>query len=107
MPGTPMPQKLWAAAAKAAQRHGVYRTTHTLGLEYNKLKSMVQRPDDTPARSGAAQFVELAAPALAGGPQCRIEVEGPAGARMKIELPALASAELVVGLCQTVWGITR
>jgi len=102
-----MPQKLWAAAATVAQCHGVYRTTRTLGLEYNKLKSMAHRPDDTPARLGTAQFVELVAPAPAGGPQCRIEVQGPAGARMKIELPAVASAELVVGLCQMVWGITR
>jgi len=85
----------------------VYRTTRTLGLEYNKLKSMAHRPDEAPAPSEVAQFVELVAPAPAGGPACRIEVEGPAGARMKIELPALSSAQLVVGLCQMVWGVTR
>ena len=98
-----MPQKLWVAAATAAQRHGVYRTTRTLGLEYNKLKSMAHRPDEAPARSDVAQFVELVAPAPAAAPQCRIEVQGPAGARMKVELPALASAQLVVGLCRGVW----
>jgi len=99
--GKPMPQRLWAAAAKVAQRHGVARTMRMLGLDYNKLKALVQGA----ARVESAQFVELAPPAPAG--QCRIEIEGRAGARIKIELPAASSADLVLGLCQRVWGDAR
>jgi hypothetical protein len=46
--------------------------------------------------------VELIAAQPAGGSPCRIEMEGPGGGRMTIELP-LASAELVVSLCRVVW----
>ena len=100
-PGKPMPQKLWTAAAKVARRHGVAPTMRMLGLDYAKLKSLVQRA----APMASTQFVELAPPAPAG--QCRIEIEGPAGARIKIELPAASSADLVLGLCQRVWGDAR
>jgi hypothetical protein len=48
--------------------------------------------------------VELIAPQPAGGSECRIELAGPRGGRLKIELPAVASADLVVGLCRVVWG---
>jgi hypothetical protein len=100
-PGKPMPQRLWAAAAKVAQRHGVARTMHMLGVDYYKLKSLAQGA--APVES--AQFVEVAPPAPVG--QCRIEIEGRAGARIKIELPAASSADLVLGLCQRVWGDAR
>ena len=101
MPGKPMPQQLWTAAAKLARRHGVAPTMRMLGVDYAKLKSLVQRS----APMTSAQFVELAPPASAG--QCRIEIEGPAGARIKIELPAASSADLVLGLCQRAWGDVR
>ena len=97
-PGTPIPQALWTAAGKVAQRHGVTRTTRTLGLDYHKLKSLAQGA----AAVKPVQFVELAPPVP--GAQCRIEIEGASGARMRIELPAAASADLVLGLCQRVWG---
>jgi hypothetical protein len=89
------------AAAKVAQRHGVARTTHVLGLDYYKLKErvaavVVVKP---------AHFVELTPPAPVG--QCRIEIEGATGTRIKIELPAVAGAELAIALCQTVGGMAR
>lgn len=100
-PGKPMPQPLWTAAAKLARRHGVAPTMRMLGVDYAKLKSLVQRS------ATSAQFVELAPPAMSGVGQCRIEIEGPAGARIKIELPAAGSTELVLGLCQRAWGDAR
>jgi hypothetical protein len=99
VPGAPIPPALWAAAAKAAQRHGVARTTRALGLDYNKLKLRVQEG----ASVAPAQFVELAPPAPAA--QCRIEIEGPAGGRIKIELPAADGVQLAMALCQSVGGI--
>jgi hypothetical protein len=99
--GTPMPEELWAAAAKTARRHGVYPTARALGLEYNKLKRLTHGTSQPEQELLAPTFVELIA-APAGGSACRIEMEGPRGGRMKIELPT-ASAELVVGLCRVVW----
>lgn len=101
VPGAPIPPALWAAAAKAAQRHGVARTTRALGLDYKKLKSRVQAV----AAVAPARFVELAPPAPAA--PCRIEIEGPSGARIKIELPTAAGAQLVIALCQSAGGIAR
>ena len=100
--GLPMPEKLWAAAAKLAQRHGVYPTARALGLEYNKLKRLSQSAG--PMAPPSPAFVQLIAPQPAGVSECRIEMEGPRGGRVKIELPAMASADLIVGLCRVVWG---
>jgi len=102
--GMPLPEKLWAAAAKLAQRHGVYPTARALGLEYNKLKRLSQSAGHTQKALPSPAFVELIAPQPAGGSECRIELEGPHGGRLKIELPAVASADWVVGLCRVVWG---
>lgn len=100
-PGARIPPVLWAAAAKAAERHGVFRTTRALGLDYNKLKSRMQAT----AAVEPARFVELAPPAPSV--PCRIEVEVPSGTRIKIELPAAAGAQLAMALCQSVGGIAR
>jgi hypothetical protein len=87
-----------------AQRHGVYPTARALGLEYNKLKRLSQSVDPTQKALSSPDFVELIAPQAVSGSECRIELEGPRGGRLKIELPAVASADLVVGLCRVVWG---
>jgi hypothetical protein len=101
--GMPMPEKLWVAAVKLAQRHGVYPTARALGLEYNKLKRLSRSVGPTHKAPSSPEFVELIAPQPAGGSQCRIEIEGQRGGKLKIELPAVASADLVVGLCRLVW----
>lgn len=100
-PGAPIPSALWAAAANAARRYGVSRTTRALGLDYKKLKSRVQAL----AAVEPARFVELAPPAPPA--QCRIEIEGSSGTRIKIELPAADGAQLAVALCATVGDIAR
>jgi hypothetical protein len=102
--GMPMPEELWAAAAKLAQRHGVYPTARALGLEYNKLKRLSQSAGHTQKAPPSPGFVELIAPQPAGVSECRIELEGPRGGRLKIELPGVASADWVVSLCRVVWG---
>lgn len=100
--GMRMPEKLWAAAVKLARRHGVYPTARALGLEYNKLKRLAQAAGQAAKAPPSPTFVELIAAQPARGSECRIEIEGPRGGRMKIELP-MASAELVVSLCRVVW----
>lgn len=104
MASGPMPEKLWAAAAKLARRHGVYPTARALGLEYNKLKRLSQSAHHTQKALPSPGFVELIAPQPAGVSQCRIELESPRGGRLKIEFPAVASADWVVGVCRVAWG---
>jgi len=100
--GSPMPESLWAVAVRLTRQHGVYRTARALGLEYNKLKRLAQSAGDTRKALPSPAFMELIAPQPTGVSECWIELEGPRGGRMKIELP-IASAELVVGLCRVVW----
>ena len=100
--GMPMPKELWAAAARLTQRHGVYPTARALGLEYNKLKRLAESAGHAAKALPSPAFVELIAAQPPGDSECRIEVEGPRGGKMKIELP-IASADLVVSLCRVVW----
>lgn len=101
--GLPIPKSLWAVAVKLARRHGVCPTSRALGLEYNKLKGLSQFVEHTQKASPSAAFVELITPQPAGVSPYRIELEGPRGGRMKIELP-IASADLLLGFCRVVWG---
>jgi hypothetical protein len=72
-----------------------------LGLDYYKLKAQIPAV----ATVKPTRFVELIPPAPVG--QCRIEIEGPTGMWIKIELPAVAGTELAIALCQSVGGMAR
>jgi hypothetical protein len=109
--GMSMPESLWAMAAQLARRHGIYPTARVLGLEYNKLKRLSQPSNNSNEAAKSTRsvppptFVELMAPAAE--PACRIELEGQAGSKLKIELPASASAALVMELCRVMCGGSR
>lgn len=103
-PGAPIPDSLWAVAVQLTGQHGVHRTARTLGLEYNKLKRLAQSTTGSEKASESPAFVELLAPQPADLSECRIELEGPRGGRMTIELPATASAALLIDLCRMVLG---
>jgi hypothetical protein len=106
--GMSMPENLWAIAAQLARRHGIYPTARVLGLEYNKLKRLSQQSNEAPKSTlllPPPTFVELMAPAAEAA--CRIELEGRAGSKLKIELPASSSAVLVMELCRVVCGSSR
>jgi hypothetical protein len=106
--GMSMPENLWAIAAQLARRHGIYPTARVLGLEYNKLKRLSQQSNEAPKSPLSLPpptFVELMAPAAEA--VCRIELEGRAGSKLKIELPASSSAVLVMELCRVVCGSSR
>lgn len=102
-PGAPIPDSLWADAVRLTRRHGVHRTARVLGLEYNKLNRLSQATGHPQKAPPSPAFMELITAQPADVRACRIELEGPHGGTMKIELP-IASAELVVGLCRVVWG---
>ena len=97
----PIPQPLWAAAAEMARRHGVFRTSQVLSLEYGKLKRMVQSEKPIAKTTAPTSFVELVAPPVIGRSECLIELEGPRG-KMRIQWKGTTGPDLA-GLSRTLW----
>ena len=93
----PIPEALWAEAAKAAREHGVFRAAKVLHLEYGKLKRMAEASPATVRPAIApATFLELMPPQTVGIAECLIELEGPRG-KMRVQwkgAPAPDLAEL-------------
>jgi len=109
--GTRIPDRLWHAAARMADRYGISRTATALGIEYYSLKERAQTPK-VPSRRAAKSasrkdpsptFVELPA-APVGTTECLIEMEKASGAKMRLHLKGVAAAD-VVSLSQGLWGI--
>ena len=89
----PIPRRLWAAAASLAREHGVNPTSQALGLEFNKLRSLVGSGKTRRKRATAApRFLELVA-APAGVTECVIELEGRRG-KVRIEWKGSAAPDL-------------
>jgi hypothetical protein len=103
---SPIPAALWAAAAEAARKHGVFCTAKALRLEHNKLKHMLKStkpavrlvPEPPPA-----SFLELVAPLSTGSglTECVIELQGPHG-KMRIQWKGATAPDLA-GLSRTLW----
>jgi hypothetical protein len=78
--GDRIPERLWFAAAEAAQRHGVHAVSRAVGIEHSALRQRVQAArrvvNDAPA------FVELEN--AAGSIGCVVELEKSNGTRMRI-----------------------
>ena len=99
-PGTPIPAPLWAAAVGVGRRHGLNRTAGALHLDSHKLRSMAD------ARHSVVPptFVEMpAAPLVAAGCECTVELEGPRGGRLRVTLRGAMPPD-VVALSRVVWG---
>lgn len=97
---SPLPEALWAAAAELAKRYGVNPTARALRLEYAGLQRHMQAQDQPKAtRKRAAapppNFLEFVAPGAKPVTNCVVEVESPQGAKLRLELKALATTELV------------
>ena len=102
--GAPMPAALWAAAVALVRQHGLYPTARALRVDYGSLK---KRMDAAGAgRDPSPAFVELPAGRPTGLGACVIELEGPRGGRMRIEVPGATLADLVA-LTQVAWGPAR
>ena len=97
----PIPERLWAAAAEAARKHGVFPTAKVLRLEYGKLRRMAEaaRPSKRPT-APPTTFLELMSP-QAGVSECLIELEGPRG-KMRIQWKGATGADLA-GLSRVLW----
>ena len=104
----PIPEQLWALAASVAREHGLSRTARVLALDYYKLGRLVRGRLPVPVQSVAAPapaaFVEFVAPAaLKDCAPCHIHIEGARGRRMKIEVAAAASVEVLRELGRQLW----
>lgn len=118
-----IPDSLWAAAARAADKWGVHRTCQALRLDYYSLKERVERQStvvDRSARTSATfptpapraiadqglpslpAFLELGPPAPIGPCECTLEWENAAGDKMRIYLKNSAMPDLAA-LSQSFW----
>ena len=92
----PIPESLWAVAARAARQFGTHRTCRALRLDYVVLKRHVEAgaAQGPPRHAPHPSFVELV-PAGSGSPtECVVEIAEPSGARMRIELKGVAAPDL-------------
>ena len=84
---SPIPETIWGEAAGLARECGVSAISKALRLNYPDLKRRAQAAaPHLPAMISPPNFVELACgPSLAPAP-CVVEMENPAGVKMKIHL---------------------
>ena len=96
---TRMPRELWAAAAKLARRDGITATARALAVDLSSMKRWTERlaPLDKSRKPGKRPappaFVELLA-AEAPATSCRIEVESPRGAKLRLELRTMTTEQV-------------
>jgi hypothetical protein len=95
-----MPEPLWAEAVRLAQRHGVSETARVLGVGYEGLKRRLSRP----AMSSLPRptFVELPLASSSSGVPWVLEFRGPDGRVLRVQVPPMPVADLVV-LGRAVW----
>jgi hypothetical protein len=104
---TRIPEPLWAAAVKLAEAYGVYLTAKTLGLDYYSLKKRLKEKSSRPRPAKAAPveaptFVELASPLRMSLPECTLELEDAAGAKMRIQVKGIEARDLTA-LSRSLW----
>ena len=102
----PMPEGLWTAAVGLVRKHGLWRTSRELGVNYDYLKSRYSAAGDAPWGSAKGTFVELRAattPVAATAVSEGTVIELSHGdARMVMKLAAGASLD-VGGLAAAFW----
>ena len=92
-----LPESLWAAAAELAKREGMYQTARALRLDYAGLKKRMENRG-TPKRkriTAPPSFMEFIAPGAKPVTDCTVEVETAHGSKLRLNLKAVATTELV------------
>jgi hypothetical protein len=98
-----IPTTLWRLAAELAGAYGLCRTARVLRLDYPALKRHVEaagRPSISRPEPELA-FLELTPsgrpsfPGFAGAPECILECENVAGAKLRVQLKGVALPDLV------------
>lgn len=102
--GERIPEELWNAAVEAARVEGVHATCRALRFNAYSLQArMPPEPSEGPSeRSETGAFVELAMGPLGSGGKTIIELEGPGGGRMRIDVTGTSTVD-IVGLAQAFW----
>ena len=95
---SPIPATLWRAAGAVARRHGLYAASRALGLDYAALNKRMAAVEDRAAASPT--FVELTPSTGAYG--CVIEIEGPGGGTMRVQVNGVTGPDLVA-LTRMAW----
>lgn len=92
-----LPESLWTAAAELAKREGMYQTARMLRLDYTGLKKRMENhnPAKRSRTTGAPSFMEFIAPGAKPVTDCAIEVESAQGSKLRLNLRAVATSELV------------
>jgi hypothetical protein len=100
-----LPDELWAAAAELVVRDGIDATARALDVDKPSLRKWADRfhprgERNTPRvprkrkASALPAFVELLASQAGASTSCLVEVESPRGAKLRLELKAIATGEL-------------
>jgi Na+-transporting NADH:ubiquinone oxidoreductase subunit NqrF len=103
-----LPEELWVSATKLARRDGIEATAQALDVDRPSLQKWTNRFEGRaearprePRRQrqlrrepAAAAFVELLAGSTGAAASCLVEVESPRGAKLRLELKAIATSEL-------------
>ena len=101
-----IPDSLWAAAVKMADRYGLCRTARALPAEYYLLKKHVERHGATSGgrhpSAPVSTFVELPPPEPTGPYDCTLELEDTEGAKMRVHLKAATPPDLAA-LSRSFW----
>ena len=103
--GRRIPEPLWAAAVKMADKYGVSLTASALRVDYYSLKNRLEGEGSTSASSetdGAPTFVELPAPMRIRSCECTVEWENAGGAKMRVHLRGVETPDLVA-LSRSFW----
>jgi len=119
-PRSRIPDPLWAAAVKMAERHGIHQTSRALRIDYYSLKKRVEEesvvsPLASP-RESATTFLELSpfanhafasattvSPRCPTGPcECTLELEDTDGAKMRVHLKGIEAPDLAA-LSRSFW----
>ena len=93
--GQRIPQGLWAAAVRAGRRHGVYRVSRALGLDYGSLKRRIDEGwgEGMGQSEAEAMFVELSGPRPEAGGRCVVELEKGNGAKLRVSVGDAAAVD--------------
>jgi hypothetical protein len=85
---TKLPEPLWQAAVELARQHGIYAVAHPLRLDYTRLKQRLNGSSSRSRKLVKPAFVELIGSGTATLPECLIEFESAAGAKMRVQWKA-------------------
>jgi len=105
---TRLPEHLWSLAADLAREYGLSRTARILRLDYNGLKSRIERPasDEAPPVTATPAFLELLPAGTNAAVECTIECESVRGTRLRIHLQSQELPDLIA-LSQALWSQDR